>query len=120
MQGNTRVKVTQVYYTWHPDFIDHGDSTYETLPTGRWVVEWDIKFANNNYRLHHHTAECSTEKLAQKLAYILNKKHGKLESWTTVAQDDICLLSGKFERIKNKYVITALSGAAEQITPAQS
>lgn len=120
MQGNLRVRVAHVYYTWHPDFEDHGDGSYETLKTGRWIVEWDAKLNSDRWHFKHCAAECATEKMAQKLTYILNKKHEKEQPWTSVPADDICLSSGKFERINGKYVITAPSDGQKPESPILS
>lgn len=57
-------KVANVYNCYHPDFIDHGDGTYEILPTGKWVVEWDeiikvnLNLANN---VKHYTKDFQNE-----------------------------------------------------------
>lgn len=39
-----RVKVKNVYYCKHPDFIqdDSDPKGYKILDTAKWVVEWDV------------------------------------------------------------------------------
>jgi hypothetical protein len=39
-----RVKIKNVYYCKHPDFIqdDSDPKGYKVLDTAKWVVEWDV------------------------------------------------------------------------------
>ena len=39
-----RVKIKNVYYCKHPDFIqdDSDPKGYKLLDTAKWVVEWDV------------------------------------------------------------------------------
>lgn len=112
MQNKTKVRVSCVYYTWHPDFIDHGNGVYDTLETGRWVVEWNVKIGGDRWRFQHFTADCATETMAKKLVYLLNKKHDRLHPWAEVDQDDLCLKSGVFVNVGRGGDIIAKTVAA--------
>lgn len=37
-----KVKVNHVFYCYHPDFEQDGD-TYNIKDTGKWVVEWSVR-----------------------------------------------------------------------------
>ena len=91
-----KLKIHKIFYTYHPDFIDHGDGTYETLPTGKYVVEWVIKYIGNNLCCHHHKASCATEELARKLCNILATRHGSDSAYTILPESDIALRDGDF------------------------
>ena len=113
MQNKTKVRVSCVYYTWHPDFVDHGNGVYDMLETGRWVVEWNVKVGGDRWRFQHFTAECTTEQQAQKLVYLLSKKHNKMCRWAEVSQDDICLKSGIFVNLGRGGDIIAKTAASK-------
>lgn len=107
---NQKVKIHKIFYTYHPDFIDHGDGTYETLPTGKYVVEWVIKYIGNNLCCRHHKASCATEELARKLCKILTARHGKDSPYITLPDDDIALQNGDFVRENGVYKIIGKDG----------
>lgn len=109
----TKMKIHKIFYTWHPDFIDHGDGTYETLKTGKWVVEWSIKYIGNNFCCHNHKAVCKTEAQAKKLCKILTARHGKDSPYIILPDDDIALQNGDFVRENGVYKIIGKDGGTK-------
>lgn len=63
-----QVKIRKIFHTYHPDFVQDGTEPrgYRLLPTGRWVVEWDIYgcFTIIPQGKEHHTASFVTEEEA--------------------------------------------------------
>lgn len=116
--AKTKIRVTRAYYTWHPDFVDHGDGTYDVGRTGRWIVEWDLKIANNNWVGQHHTAECSTEKLAERLISQLMRWHYKGLPYGEVESNDLVFKNGRFCLFGGHYTIVPIS-APEQAKASQ-
>ena len=108
-----KAKIYKIYYCWHPDFVQHEDGTYHTLKTGRYVVEWDVKFIGNNLCCHHHTAECKTKTLAEKLCNILSRKHEELSAYLLLDDDDISFQNGVFVCENGIYKIIGKSGASK-------
>lgn len=103
----TKVKITKAYYTWHPNFIDNHDGTYEISNGGNWVVEWDVKSKPDRYHTKHNTAICDSEKMAKRLLNILTRKQKGPDTYILVDQNDICLKSGKFCFFDKHLIIVA-------------
>ena len=53
MSTKREIKVVKAFYLYHPDFINLGDGKYETLKTGRWITEWQVKEKNNPILEHY-------------------------------------------------------------------
>ena len=100
-----KAMVTRTYYTWHPNFIDHGDGTYETVPGGNWVVEWDVKIRSAHWCTYHHRAVCDSEVFAKRLLNVLNRKRNFPKLYGEIDLDDICFKSGRFCLINRRYTI---------------
>lgn len=61
------IKIRNVYYCYHPDGVqdDNEPKGYRILPTGKWVVEWDVlPYQPTIINIHapdHYKAEFRTE-----------------------------------------------------------
>ena len=78
------IKLVNPFYTYHPDFVQHDDGTYEELPTGSWVAEWTIQEHGDPIQKHY-VAKFTTEDDAAKcLKTIADSCYGdSLYKWTT-------------------------------------
>ena len=84
------VRISKVFYTFHPDFIHDPDSPtgYKILNTGKWVVEWNAKQAYCNLPTvrKHYSETYLTEKEA--LAHVAYLESLMVDRYTNVATDD--------------------------------
>lgn len=120
MEKKIKVRLTKIFYTWHPDFVNHDDGTWEVFNTGRFVVEWDIVHEKDSFHRNHYTADCATEEQAKTLCNILAKKHENLSPWVKLAPDDISLTSGVFVRVGRGGKIIAKTDATKTTVQKQS
>lgn len=80
-----RVKIKNVYYCKHPDFIqdDRYPNGYIVLDTAKWVVEWDVVPYYFNpvacFQKEHYRASFSTEEQARSF-------YGKIMKHTNPAE----------------------------------
>ena len=92
------VKIQKIFYTYHPDFVqdDNEPRGYRILETGRWVVEWGVRFGKSGALpsgLYQFTADCDTEEDALQFVSMLRRNQAENSPWSIVPKDDICLSS---------------------------
>lgn len=97
MSTKREIKVVKAFYLYHPDFINLGDGKYETLKTGRWITEWQVKERNNPI-LEHYKATYATEEDAKEALNKISKTggiNGDFVPWEKVDADDPIFTLGK-------------------------
>lgn len=93
-----RVKIKNVYYCKHPDFIqdDSDPKGYKVLDTASWVVEWDVlPYYFNPLALvqkKHFRAKFATEEQAR-IFYIRIMRHTTPEGYIPEFENDPYVLS---------------------------
>lgn len=91
------VKIVKVFCLYHPDFKTHKDGTYELLPTGKWVVEWNIRH-HNELSVDHYTKSFEIQAEAEAFAEKLLERHGEDTPWVIVTKQDE-IFQGKKRRL---------------------
>lgn len=87
-----KVKINHVFYCYHPDFIQNGDS-YELTGTGNWSVEWCVREQNTKPsmvpKFDFYRADFATEEEAKQFQKKLMNKQEK--NGTILEEEDFCI-----------------------------
>lgn len=89
----SNIKVTKVFYTFHPDFVVDDDGKYTILDTGKYGVEWDIRYSIGNISEHYITF-CDTEEEAKQIQRKIMMKHEETSPWICLPKEDEVFSSG--------------------------